>query len=216
MIAHIVVNPTTILSRPQRPSYTGSELRGSGRVLMQSGSKLEYYENSPNWPPNWLRWLGYTYCWLQPVLCSCYWIFSNHIGDLMVSMFISKAIDCGSEPWSDRTKDCKIGISCFSAEHIALGSKNNDWLARNQDNVSEWSDMSTRGMLFHWGITMTIQLSCWSSSKWIQNRGLLWWVTLSQTNIGISPSRDIHSTGNVGSSWPWWWPWQHTLIYWHL
>ena len=27
-------------------------------------------------------------------------------------------------------------------------SKNKDWLAQNQNNVLEWSDMSTRGMLF--------------------------------------------------------------------
>jgi hypothetical protein len=26
--------------------------------------------------------------------------------------------------------------------------KRKDWLARNQDNVSEWGDMSIRGLLF--------------------------------------------------------------------
>jgi len=26
--------------------------------------------------------------------------------------------------------------------------KSKDWLTRNQNNVSEWSDMSTRGLLF--------------------------------------------------------------------
>jgi len=31
----------------------------------------------------------------------------------------------------------------FSAKHEALRSKNKDWLAQNQDNVSEWGDMST-------------------------------------------------------------------------
>ena len=30
----------------------------------------------------------------------------------------------------------------------ALRSKSKDWLARNQDNVLKWSDMSTHGMLF--------------------------------------------------------------------
>jgi hypothetical protein len=30
----------------------------------------------------------------------------------------------------------------------ALRRKTKDWLARNQNNVSEWSDMSTRGLLF--------------------------------------------------------------------
>jgi len=41
-----------------------------------------------------------------------------------------------------KTKDYKIGICCFSAKHAALRRKSKDWLAQNQDNVSEWSDMS--------------------------------------------------------------------------
>jgi hypothetical protein len=44
------------------------------------------------------------------------------------------------------TKDYKIGICCFSAKHAALRRKSKDWLARNQNNVSEWSDISTRGL----------------------------------------------------------------------
>jgi len=32
--------------------------------------------------------------------------------------------------------------------HAALRSKNKDWLAWNQDNVSEWGDISIRGLLF--------------------------------------------------------------------
>jgi len=43
------------------------------------------------------------------------------------------------------TKDYKIGICCFSA---ALRRKNKEWLAWNQDNVSEWGDMSIHRMLF--------------------------------------------------------------------
>jgi hypothetical protein len=46
------------------------------------------------------------------------------------------------------TGDYKIGICCFSAKHAALRRKSKDWLAQNQNNVSEWSDMSTRGTLF--------------------------------------------------------------------
>jgi hypothetical protein len=47
----------------------------------------------------------------------------------------------GFEPRSGQTKDYKIGIYCFSAKHAALRRKSKDWLARNQDNVSEWCDM---------------------------------------------------------------------------
>jgi hypothetical protein len=39
--------------------------------------------------------------------------------------------------------DNKMGICCFSAKHAALRRKSKDWLARNQNNLSEWSDMST-------------------------------------------------------------------------
>ena len=54
----------------------------------------------------------------------------------MVSMFASFAIDRGSESWSGQSKDHKIGICCFSAEHAALRRKSKDWLVQNQDNVS--------------------------------------------------------------------------------
>ena len=66
----------------------------------------------------------------------------------MVSVLASSAVDRGFEPRSDQTKDYAIGICCFSAKHAALRRKIKDWLARTQDNVSEWSDMSTRGQLF--------------------------------------------------------------------
>ena len=67
---------------------------------------------------------------------------------VMVSVLASSAVDRGLEPRSGQTKDYEIGICCFSAKHAALRRKSKDWLARNQINVSEWSDMSTRGLLF--------------------------------------------------------------------
>jgi hypothetical protein len=33
------------------------------------------------------------------------------------------------------------------------------WLARKQDNMSEWRDISIRGLLFQWASTIKIQLS---------------------------------------------------------
>jgi len=59
-------------------------------------------------------------------------------------------------PRSGQTKDHKIGICCFSAKHTALWNKSKDWLAQNQNNVSEWSDMSTSGLLFQWASTLTV------------------------------------------------------------
>ena len=52
------------------------------------------------------------------------------------------------EPQSGQIKDYKISICCFSAKHTALRKKSKDWLTRNQNYVSEWSDMSTLGLLF--------------------------------------------------------------------
>ena len=66
----------------------------------------------------------------------------------MVSVLVSSAVDRGLEPCSGQTKDYKIGICCFSAKHTALRRKSKDWLARNQNNVSEWGDMSIHRLLF--------------------------------------------------------------------
>ena len=60
----------------------------------------------------------------------------------------SGAVDRGYEPRSGQTKDYKIGICCFSAKYTALKRKSKDWLDRNQDNVSEWSNISIHGLLF--------------------------------------------------------------------
>ena len=49
-----------------------------------------------------------------------------------------KVLRTSFSPWSG---------CCFSARHTALRRKSKDWLARNQDTVSEWSDMSTTRVL---------------------------------------------------------------------
>jgi hypothetical protein len=66
----------------------------------------------------------------------------------MVRVLFSSAVDRGFEPRSGQTKSYKIGICCLSTKHAALRRKSKDWLPRNQANVSEWGDMSTRGLLF--------------------------------------------------------------------
>ena len=59
----------------------------------------------------------------------------------MISVLALSAVDHGFEPRSGQTKDFRIGICCFSTKHAALRRKSKDWLVRNQNNVSEWSDM---------------------------------------------------------------------------
>jgi hypothetical protein len=66
----------------------------------------------------------------------------------MISILASSAVDHRFEPRSGQTKDFKIGICCFSAKHAALRRKSKNWLSRNQNNVFEWNDMSTHGLLF--------------------------------------------------------------------
>jgi hypothetical protein len=66
----------------------------------------------------------------------------------MVSLLASSTVDRGFEPRSGQTKDYKITICCFFVKHAALRRKSKDWLARNQNKVSEWGDMSIRGLLF--------------------------------------------------------------------
>jgi hypothetical protein len=73
------------------------------------------------------------------------------------------------EPWLGQIKDYEIGICCFSVKHAALRSKSKHWLHRNQNNVWEWSDMSTHRLLFQWAriISIKTQLEVWwSRTKW--------------------------------------------------
>jgi hypothetical protein len=76
------------------------------------------------------------------------YINDNCIDGIMVSKLASSAVDGGFKCQSDKTKDYEIGICCSSAKHTELRSKSKDWLARNRNNVSNWSDMYTRGVLF--------------------------------------------------------------------
>ena len=71
---------------------------------------------------------------------------TNRIDGVIVSVLASSTVDRGFESRSGQTKDYEIGICCFSAKHAAFRRKSKDWLARNQDNVSKWGDMSIRGL----------------------------------------------------------------------
>jgi hypothetical protein len=71
----------------------------------------------------------------------------NRICGVMVIVLVPSAVNSGFEPWSGQTKDYEIGICCFSAKHAALRRNSNGWLARNRNNLSEWIDMSIRGLL---------------------------------------------------------------------
>ena len=69
---------------------------------------------------------------------------TDRIGGVMVSVLVSSAVERGF----GSNQRLQNSISCFSAKHTALKKKSKDCLARNQDNVSEYDDMSIRGLLF--------------------------------------------------------------------
>jgi hypothetical protein len=75
----------------------------------------------------------------------------------MVSVLTSSVVNCEVEPSLGEAKDFKIGICCYSAKQARSESKY--LLARNQDNVSEWDNMSNNGLLFQWASTIKIHLS---------------------------------------------------------
>jgi hypothetical protein len=73
----------------------------------------------------------------------------NRIGGVLLGVLASSAVDRGFEPRSGQAKNYDVGICCFSAKHAVLRRKSKDWLSRLEiDNVSEWGDMSIRGLLF--------------------------------------------------------------------
>ena len=63
-------------------------------------------------------------------------------------MLAFSAVDRGFEPWLGGTNDYENGLCCFSAKHKTIRNENKGWLAGNQNNVLQWSEMFTHGLLF--------------------------------------------------------------------
>ena len=70
----------------------------------------------------------------------------------MVSVLASSAADLGIKPRPGQTKYCNSGMCCFSTKQAVLRRKSKGWLARDQDDASEWG-------LFNELATIEIQLS---------------------------------------------------------
>jgi len=70
----------------------------------------------------------------------------------------------GSSPLWVKPKTIKLVFAASPlTKHVALRSKNK--LSLNQYNLSEWSNMSTGGLLYQWVSTIKIQLSM----LWLHN-----------------------------------------------
>ena len=63
----------------------------------------------------------------------------------MISVLASSAGRSWIRARSGQNQDYKIN---FSTKHTVLRRKSKDWLVRNQDNMSEWTDMSISALLF--------------------------------------------------------------------
>ena len=70
------------------------------------------------------------------------------IGSVIVSVLASSAVYRGFESRSGQTKDYQLVFVAYNAKHAELRRKSKDWLPRNQDNVSEWSNMYICGLWF--------------------------------------------------------------------
>ena len=70
----------------------------------------------------------------------------------------SNVVDCAVEPRPVKPNTIEL---IHLSEHTILWSKSKDWLTRNRNNVSEWSNTSTHvdRLLFQWAYITTIQLS---------------------------------------------------------
>ena len=66
----------------------------------------------------------------------------------MVSMLAASGVDRVFQSRSGQTKHYKIGICCFSVRYAALRRMRQRLVGSESENVPEWSDMSTRGLLF--------------------------------------------------------------------
>jgi len=74
--------------------------------------------------------------WLWPLWSSLIW-YAILFGGVIVSVYTSNVIERGYEPRSGRTKDYNVNMCCFPTKHVALRSKIKDWLALNQNIVSD-------------------------------------------------------------------------------
>ena len=84
----------------------------------------------------------------------------NHISAVMVSVLASSVVDSWIRyPIVSNERQYNWYLLLLNYAR-SIKEKKQDWLAMNQDNVSEWCDMSTRGLLFQWITTLKIiQLS---------------------------------------------------------
>ena len=81
---------------------------------------------------------------LYMILRICFKWSYNHMAGIIVSMLTLSAVGSEFEPRSGQTTET---IKLVFVPSLAKHAKTS-WLRMNQDNVSEWSNMSTHELLF--------------------------------------------------------------------
>lgn len=71
-------------------------------------------------------------------------------------MFALSVVDSRFKAWSGQTKDYAIDMRFFYAKYAAIRNNNKYWLARSLAKMFDWSDMSTRELLFRSASTVNI------------------------------------------------------------
>ena len=67
-------------------------------------------------------------------------------------------------PYPPSPNTIKLDICCFFAKQASLMNQSKNYLVRDDDNVTEWSDMFTCQLLFQWTNIIKTQLR-WSSEQ---------------------------------------------------
>jgi len=75
----------------------------------------------------------------------------------MVNVFALSVVDGEFDPCRVNPLTIKLVLP-VAASSLSTQSKSKTRVAQNKDNMSEWSDLSTRGLLFQWTSTIKIQL----------------------------------------------------------
>jgi hypothetical protein len=155
----IVLNTSVRKGKHDRKEPQMDQILCTRRIILSTNFLLIY---------SWHGIIALFYLWFllyEPFTISLYRTCMNGIGSVMVIVIASSVVDGGFDHRSGQTKDHEIGMCCFSAKHAALRKKSKYWFVRNQNNVSEWTDMSTHWLLVQWTSTIKSNSACWSSTK---------------------------------------------------
>jgi hypothetical protein len=101
----------------------------------------------------------YWFVWYIVGLCACLKCGISWVC-VLASSVVYRGFVCLPQVWYIvGLSSSQVKPKTMKLVFAALRCRIKYWLAWNQDNVSEWGDMSIRGLLFQWARIIKIQLS---------------------------------------------------------